>query len=92
MKKFIEKYIDNVEKTDLDLNWPFYDENEESTKIEYSKSAREFSLSEAPSLDIDEAISVLQELKKQGANRVYIGDHCDHHGYHFTGVKLVEVE
>mgnify|MGYP006928717531 CR=1 FL=1 len=46
---------------------------------------------EAPSMDIDETIKILTELKEKGANRIYIADHCDHHGYYFYGVQLREI-
>jgi hypothetical protein len=45
---------------------------------------------EAPSMDIDKTIKILTELKK-GANRIYIADHCGHHGYYFYGVQLREI-
>jgi hypothetical protein len=88
MKTYVEKFIAKKSKTDLDLEHPNYagDERNEVmiplNKLEYT---------EAPSIDIDEVISMLNKLKELGANRVYIADHSDHHGYYFYGVKLIEI-
>ena len=88
MKTFVEKLIDCKTRTELDLEYPHYDgDDRNEVMIPYNK----LSFVEAPSLDIDEAIKIITELKEKGANRVYIADHCDHHGYYFYGVKLVEI-
>lgn len=88
MKTYVEKFIGEISKTELDLDHPFYD-GEERNEVMIPHNRLGFT--EAPSMDIDEVIGVLNELKNQGANRVYIADHCDHHGYYFYGTKLIEL-
>jgi len=88
MRKFVEIFIAVESRTELDLDFPNYD-GDERNEIEtpYDK----LTWSEAPSMDIDETIKILTDLKEKGSNRVYIADHCDHHGYYFYGVELVEI-
>jgi uncharacterized protein related to proFAR isomerase len=43
-------------------------------------------------MDIDNVLEIVNSLKESGANRIYIADHCDHHGYYFYGVKLIEIQ
>lgn len=88
MKTFVEKFIDTIEKTDLDLGYPYY---EGDIKNEVMIPYNRLKFSEAPSLDINEVIKILTELKEKGANKVYIADHFDHDGYYFYGVKLIEI-
>jgi hypothetical protein len=88
MKTFVEKIIAVERRTELDLEYPNYDgEERNDVMIPHNK----LNYVEAPSMDIDETIKILTELKNKGSNRVYIADHCDHHGYYFYGVKLVEI-
>jgi protein-tyrosine phosphatase len=89
MKTFVEKLVAAVERTELDLEYPYYDKlgNKNEVMVPYSV----LNFVEAPSIDLDDAIKILTELKEKGANRVYIADHCDHHGYYFYGVKLLEI-
>lgn len=90
MKTFVEKFIHVEVRDELDLMFPHYNEEAEQhneVMIPHSK----LNFAEAPSIDIDEVIIILNELKVKGANRVYIADHCDHHGYYFYGVQLKEI-
>ena len=89
MKTFVEKLVAAEERTELDLEHPYYDKlgNRNEVMVPYSV----LNFVEAPSIDLDEALKILTELKEKGANRVYIADHCDHHGYYFYGVKLLEI-
>lgn len=90
--KFKETYIEEIEHSELDLEYPFYtvDENDEDVRseIEYDNKV---DWSESPSIEIDEVIKTLETLKSKGANRCYIIAHSDHYGYVFTGVKLEKI-
>ncbi len=88
MKTFVEKLIAEESRTDLDLDYPHY-EGEVKNEVMIPHSMLSFT--EVPSLDIDEAIKILIGFKEKGANRVYIAEHCDHNGYYFYGVKLMEI-
>ena len=88
MKRFIEEIVGVEVREDLDLNYPFYGDNDDNEVI---IPFNELEFVEAPSIDIDEVISILNKLKNNGANRVYIADHADHHGYYFYGVELKEI-
>lgn len=88
MKTFVEKFIAEKTLTELDLEFPNYSGD---VRNEVMIPHNKLSHAEAPSMDIDDAIKILNELKEMGSNRVYIADHCDHNGYHFYGVKLVEI-
>jgi hypothetical protein len=88
MKTYVEKFIDKDERTELDLDAPFYNGDiRNEVMIPYHK----LDYTEAPSIEIDEVIKILNDLKTKGADRVYIADHCDHHGYYFYGTKLCEI-
>jgi len=88
MKTFVEKFIAVESRTELDLEYPNY-EGEVSNEVMTPHNKLEYV--EAPSMDIDDVINILNELKKRGSNRIYIADHCDHHGYYFYGVELKEI-
>jgi hypothetical protein len=88
MKTFVEELVDSVSKTELDLKYPYY-ENGKINKV-FTPDDRLYCV-EAPSIEIDEVIKILNDLKQKGANRVYIADDSDAYGYYFYGVKLVEV-
>lgn len=90
MKTFAEKLVDKKAFTELDLEYPFYESGgqDECNEVLTPSSIL---YTESPSIDIDIVISTLQNMKELGANRVYIADHCDHHGYYFYGVKLSEL-
>ena len=88
MKTFVEKFIAVESRTELDLDYPNY-EAEERNEVMIPHNKLNFA--EAPSIDIDEVIKILIDLKEKGANRCYIADHCDHHGYYFYGVQLLEI-
>jgi hypothetical protein len=107
MKTFVEKFIDSKSKTDLDCEYPFYevrddvyrdvdeevndDSDGEEVCNEVMIPHNKLSYVEAPSMSIDDVIEILNEFKTKGADRVYIADHSDHHGYYFYGVKLVQI-
>jgi hypothetical protein len=42
----------------------------------------------ADPIKIDELISILQELKNNGATHIEIEANCDHHGYDMTSYKI----
>jgi hypothetical protein len=42
----------------------------------------------ATPIDIDRIIKLLEAAKKNGANFVEVVDHCDHHGYEFSFLKI----
>jgi hypothetical protein len=89
MKTYVEKFIAAESRTELDLEYPHYDRFEVRNEVMIPYNRLTFV--DAPSIDIDETIKILTELKEKGANRVYIADHCDHHGYYFYGVELIEI-
>jgi hypothetical protein len=91
MRTFVEKFIAVESRTELDLDYPNYNGKDDEERNEVMIPYNKLNFAEAPSLDIDEAIKILTELKGKGANRVYIADHCDHHGYYFYGVQLQEI-
>lgn len=88
MKTYAEKFIADVALTELDMDWPFYD-GDTRNEVLIPKSSLGFA--ESPSIHINRLIELLESMKEAGADRVYIHDHCDHHGYYFYGVKLVEL-
>lgn len=88
MKTFVEKFIDKIDKTELDIEFPHYDGDEQNeVMIPYNK----LNYVDTPSIEINAVIGILNSLKEQGADRVYIANHADHHGYYFYGVKLMEI-
>lgn len=81
-----EEFIKAIDRTDLDMGHPFYENgSDERNDIELSSI-------EGSSIEIDEVINILNNLKNSGANRVYIQEDCDHHGYQFYGVKLIKLK
>lgn len=87
-----ENLVDQFEITEIDLEYYYsteLDENDDPIRIEIIPS-NDVYYAECPPAKIDEVIEGLLELKKKGAERVYISEHTDHHGYHFYGIKLVE--
>ena len=89
MKTFQEEFIVEESKTDLDLGFPYY-EGDNSNKV----IIPDLYLNglEIPSMDLDEAILILEAMKAKGANRVYFSPHIDHQGYYFYGTKLEQVK
>ena len=88
MKTYVEKFITEESRIELDLEYPNY-EGDERNEVMIPRNRMDFG--ETPSMDIDEAIEILNQLKKKGSNRVYFADRGDHHGYHFYGVQLMEI-
>ena len=88
MKTFAEKFIAVAKNLNLDLKYPNY---EDKINNEVMIPHNKLNYVEVPSMDIDDVINILNELKKRGSNRIYIADHCDHHGYYFYGVELKEI-
>lgn len=93
MKTFVEKFIKETSLTELDLDYPYYDDTEGEVKndVLVQESALNYVERGVPSMDIDDVIVALNELKRAGANRVYIADHSGHHGYYFYGMELKEI-
>jgi hypothetical protein len=90
--KYQEKLVDKFDITDIDLEYNYseeVDENGDQIRIDIVHSDDVY-YSECPPAKIDEVIEQLIELKNKGAERVYISEHVDHHGYYFYGVKLEE--
>lgn len=88
MRTFVEKFIATESRTELDLEFTHY-EGDDINEVMIPQ--HKLNYVDAPSIDIDVVIDILDTLKEKGANRVYIADHIDHHGYYFHGVKLVEI-
>jgi len=91
MKTYVEKLIKEKSVTELDLRFPFYDEEYPENRNEIMVPSNQLGFTEAPSMSINEAIKILKDLKDLGANRVYFAAHSDHHGYYFYGTKLMEI-
>ena len=89
MKQFKETLIEEVGVSDLDLEYPFYDKDGEGEPNDVETA--EDVWSETVSMDINKAISILEDLKKKGSQMVYIYAHSDHNAYIFTGVKVEEI-
>lgn len=87
MKRYKETVIEEVEYSELDLESPFYDGEEENVVV-----VADNIWAEVPSIDLDVAIKTLIDLKEKGANRLYMYAHVDHIGYIFTGIKLEEIK
>jgi hypothetical protein len=99
MKTYVEKFIAEESRTELDLQFPYYSDTEKDEDgdtvrnvVIYAPELEDSYVSTDVSMDIDEVIGILNSLKQRGANRVYISDHCDHHGYYFYGVHMEECE
>jgi hypothetical protein len=89
MKKFIEKFIAQESRTELDLDYPNY-EGEQRNEI--TTPDQDLTFVEVPSIAIKEVIEILTSLQEKGSDRVYIATHEDHHGYYFYGVKLLRIK
>ena len=89
MKNYREKFIVQESRTEIDLEPPFYD-GDERNEIDTVWDELKY-VDGVPSMELDELIGILQNMKRRGADRVYIATHEDHHGYYFYGVKLEEV-
>ncbi len=92
MKIFEEKFVYRDSVTDIDLQYPFYHGDDRNEVITSSEMGEVEYWDGAPSIDTWELIDVLEHIKEQGAERVYIADHSEHRGYYFYGVKLKEVK
>lgn len=95
MRTFVEKFIGEESITELDLMPPFYETpssfEEKEIRNEVMVPHHRLSFTKAPSMDLDTAIGILNDLKEKGADRIYFAAHGDHHGYYFYGTKLVEI-
>jgi hypothetical protein len=98
MRTFVEKFVEAEERTELDLRYPYYESTDKPDGVDIrneilipESTTDKLNYVKVPSLDIDDAIYVLSELKRSGANRLYIATHVDHQGYYFYGTKLLEV-
>ena len=88
MRTYVEKFVAVEARTELDMESPHYD-GDECNEVMIPQHKLHYA--EAPSMDIDDVMSLLNELKDKGANRIYIAQHCDHNGYYFYGVELKEI-
>jgi hypothetical protein len=84
--KIKEIFIADEEHSDLDMGEPFYPSSDpdEPNDIEYMNRGV---LSESPAVSITKVIELFTKMRAEGATHVYIGDHCDHHGYEYSFVK-----
>lgn len=86
MQKFKETLIKEIEFDAIDCEFPFFT-GEEPNEVEMIDNV--WSMIE--SIDIDKIVNALNDLKFNGADRVYLYAHADHRSYILTGVKLDEV-
>lgn len=85
-----EILVDQFELTDLDMDYYYsekLDDNGDQIRINILESDQ-VKFSQTQPAKIGEVIEGLTMLKNNGAERVYIAEHTDHHGYYFYGVKL----
>jgi hypothetical protein len=88
METFAEKFIAEIAMTELDLDWPFYNsENNLCNEVLTSSKVQ----CDVPSISLDNLELLIMKLKAAGAKRVYISTHEDHQGYHFYGVELIKI-
>ena len=92
MRRFTETFVIQSEKSDLDINYPYFGPEVDSDGDEHvnNVSICHNVAGEVPPITIDEVIEIMMEFKAKGANKVYIETHADHQGYIFSGVKLTE--
>lgn len=89
MKNYKETFISKQVVSELDLDPPFWEiDEDEPNLVDYCEDGQ---YQDAPSMDIEDLIHILETIKRQGANRVYIESDNDHQGYEFTFVNLTEV-
>lgn len=90
MEHFREKFITEIEISDNDMDYPFYDNerNDERNEVIFNRNIWK----NTDSVDIDTVIDILEKLKNKGSERLYIFAHSDHHSYIFTGVKYEKLK
>jgi len=89
MKKFKESLIEEIEISDIEsMSEPFYT-GDERNDVEMPDNDVWY---EADSINIDVVIKTLEQLKNNGANRVYLYSHGDHNSYILTGVNCQEIK
>ena len=89
MSKYKEIIVNKAVFTDLDLEFPFYDENDNRNDVDTVHA--HFS-DTTVSMDINLLIKTLHDMKEKGTERVYIAQHSDHFGYYITGIKIEEIK
>ena len=90
MAKYKEIFLQTIEIDELDLNFPYW--NEEMTKENEVVHMNNPVLSESPAIHIDDLKNIIKTSESLGATHIYISDHCDHHGYEFDAVKYENLE
>ena len=90
--KFREEFISRVAKHEIDLGFPYFNDDHEMNVIEKTEEVKNNTrfVTDA-SLDIDEVIDILMEMKNKGANRLYIEEESPDQGYIFCGTKLNKI-
>lgn len=83
-----EKLVYEKSLTELDLQWPYCDNDDPEERNEINTPWKEMTWAEVPGINLNDLTQILSEAAAAGANRMYIGTSTDHHGYYFYGVKL----
>lgn len=84
--KYKEEFVAQIENINLDLKHPYYDLEDNPNDVEIPRNQLDYA--NVPSIEIKELESIINQLKENGADRVYIASHVNHRGYYFYGVKL----
>lgn len=84
-----EVFIYEESITDLDGQFPFYNPGSDEPNGVMMLNDLRFD-DDVPAVSITDLRNILTKLEEKGAERVYIATHCDHRGYYFTGIKIVE--
>lgn len=89
MKIYKEILVASENRTELDSEFPFYEDPEQEERNEVIGVDLNFG-GDVPSMSIFELRDMLNRFIKKGAQRIYIAEHEDHRGYYFNAVKLEE--
>lgn len=95
MKIIKETIIDQIKLDDLDIliQDELFGENPNGHDYDFicDDSPNKVNWNEGDYIPIQTLLNTVRKLKEAGASHVQIYPHCDHHGYYFTGCKMVAV-
>lgn len=89
MKTYKEILVASENRTDLDSEFPFYEDPEQEERNEVIGIFLNVE-GNVPSLSIFELRDMLDRFIEAGAQRIYITEHEGHRGYYFNAIKLEE--
>lgn len=85
-----KRFIDDASVSEIDFNFNQtfgFDYTIHDDIVEIKELNQAYSLDSEP-IEIDRLISILQDLKKSGANYVMLESNCDHQGYDIEGYYI----